>query len=239
MPRHCSVVLAVSLAFLAACGQNRQVSSTSTAAPTTTPDKQESPARAVTAPLPADQRHVQPVDAAGLDERAQAQVASVREATTNGTHPERVSPLIPPAAFDQQAWARDPESYLRVSEPGRVFQTATPGPDVPVLVPSGPVMARIRALGTTALVVRAPAGAPVSWTSGDLGAFDNHLSSITVRADDQGLARVTFTAISGTAASAHILVGSPLASGQVRFTVDVIGGPETSAPPASPQQHSH
>ncbi|MBA3685763.1 MAG: hypothetical protein H0W72_11060 [Planctomycetes bacterium] len=176
----------------------------------------------------------QPIDGAGLDERAQAQIASVREALANRSHPERLSPLVAPAAFDRAAWDRDPEAYLRVIEPGRVYQTAQPGKDVPVLVPIGPVLARIRALSSTTLAVRAPAGAPVSWTSGDLGAFENRLTSITVRANDQGVAAVTFTASPGTSALAHVLVGSPLATGQVHFTVDVIGGAEVNTPPATP-----
>ncbi|MFO0755759.1 MAG: hypothetical protein U0359_04680 [Byssovorax sp.] len=68
----------------------------------------------------------------------------------------------------------------------------------------------------------APAArAPVTFTSFDMGAFDNGLASMTVQADAAGAASVAFTATRGTIDSVHVLAGSPMAVGQVQFLVQV------------------
>jgi len=153
---------------------------------------------------------------------ANPQVASVLEAARSGQHPERLSPWIIPKSFDAAAYRQNPKAYLDVVEPGRVYGTAEPSKTVPVLKPSGGQFFRLEQKQTTTLAVRSvPAKAPVTFTSFDLGAFENGLTSITVAADDQGVAQVKFTAIPGTVADVNILAGSPLASGQVKFTVYV------------------
>lgn len=52
------------------------------------------------------------------------QVASVVEAMKSGTHPERLSALVPPKVFDKAAYEADAKAYLSVVEPGRVWQVA-------------------------------------------------------------------------------------------------------------------
>jgi len=47
------------------------------------------------------------------------------------------------------------------------------------------------------------------------------LSTITVRADDTGLARARYKPSAGTYADVHITAASPLASGRVLFIVEV------------------
>jgi hypothetical protein len=75
------------------------------------------------------------------------------------------------------------------------------------------------------LSVKAAPLSPVSFTSFDLGAFqESKLNSVTVQADKQGIAAVTFVATPGTLNDANILAGSPLSSGQVKFVVDIAGG---------------
>jgi hypothetical protein len=112
-----SVVLTMSLAVLAACGQDRQRTSASTVAPiATASEKTASPERAeaVTAdPLP-DNGHTAAVPA-----DANAQTSSVAEALRAESHPERLSPLVAPPRFDPVAYAKDPAPYLAVTEPGR------------------------------------------------------------------------------------------------------------------------
>ena len=71
------------------------------------------------------------------------------------------------------------------------------------------------------LEVGGVSGMPVTFTSFDLGAFDNDLNSITVRADERGRARVKFTATPGTINDIHILAASPVTSGQMRYLVNV------------------
>ena len=48
----------------------------------------------------------------------------VAEAARSGTHPERLSPMIAPPAFDGDAYRRDPQAYLRDTMPGRAWQCA-------------------------------------------------------------------------------------------------------------------
>lgn len=161
------------------------------------------------------------------------QVKSVADAAQSDQHPERLSPMIAPVAFDQVAWNANPSGYLAVTEPGRVFQTAQPSPTTPILVAEGPTAATVARGESTSLRVKAVPGAAVSWTSFDLGSFDNKLPSITVAADRDGVASVTFTATPGVSGQVNILAGSPMASGQVRFTLTVPGHPITPLPVAA------
>jgi hypothetical protein len=147
---------------------------------------------------------------------------SVAAAAKAGTHPERLTPLMAPAPFAAQRFAADPQAYLDVVEPGRVFQSATPGEGVPALDLVGDALATLVQGGSVELRVRGAPAAPVTFTSFSCGAFANHLTSITVRADATGLASAIFTAPPGTLNDVSILAGSPLASGQVNFCVTVL-----------------
>ena len=152
---------------------------------------------------------------------ANPQVKSVVEARLSGKNPERLTPFLAPQPFDAKSYEADPEKYLSVVEPGRVFQTAQPGAKVPQLNPRGSLLRSMIQGDTVTLEVLAPAGAPVTFTSFDLGAFENKLTSMTVKADKRGLASVKFTATPGTIGNCSILAGCPVASGQVRFMMDI------------------
>ena len=62
---------------------------------------------------------------------------------------------------------------------------------------------------------------PVTFTSFDLGAFQNKLTSITVQADIDGFAEVTFIATEGTIADCKILASCPETSGRIKFIVNI------------------
>jgi hypothetical protein len=161
-----------------------------------------------------------------LSPMAAAQVRSVAEALRSKQHPERLSMMIESKPFDQAAFDADPDSYLRVIIPGRVFQCAQPGAGVAALRSTGPRQHRIEPGGSVKLEVKGAQRAPVTFTSSDMGAFaENKLNSITVRADENGLASVTFVATPGADGDVNILAGSPLASGQARFVVMVENSP--------------
>ncbi len=165
-----------------------------------------------------------------------ANVASIVEAARTGDHPERLSPLKAPAPFDPAAFRANAKAYLDVSEPGRCFQTATPGEKVPVLTRIGRGSLALK-LGTgVALQVRAPAGAPTSFLSLALGTFDNQLTSITVVADAEGVATATYYATPGVTGEARVLAGSPLASGQVTFQLSILDGKPAPKPPVEEQK---
>lgn len=146
-------------------------------------------------------------------------VALLAEALETGNHPERVVLTSLPEEFDEAAYRADPQAYLSLVEPGRVWQSAQPGPDVPALVAAGNRSHRMRQGESVRLRVIAQSDAPVVFTSMDLGAFSNRLPSITVVADENGLAEAVFTATPGTHNGVNILAASPLASGRVRFRV--------------------
>jgi hypothetical protein len=126
-----------------------------------------------------------------------------------------------PAPFNAEAFAANPQAYLDVVEPGRVFQTATPSPTVPVLTSVGRASHEIPIGGSCALVAKTAPRAPITFTAMDLGTFSNGLTSQTLQADAQGIATATYTASGGVIAGASILAGSPAASGQIKFYVFV------------------
>jgi hypothetical protein len=149
------------------------------------------------------------------------QAASVVEALKNHTHPERLSALVQPAPFDVAKFKADPTAYANEVVPGRVFQSAAPGPNVPVLLPVVPTQLAMVQDQEVILRVRSQPGAAITFSSLDLGRFGNQLVSQTVIADANGIGSVSFTAGPGTVDAVHVLAGSPMASGQVTFDIMV------------------
>jgi len=152
---------------------------------------------------------------------ANDQVKSVVEAHMTKTHPERLSILVPPAPFDKDAYERAPDGYLNAIEPGRVWQTAKPGVGVPRLRSITPRAARVEQGEPLALRVQAVPRAPVTFVALDGGEFQNRLRTITVQADENGIARVTFVGIPGTIDEVKLLAASPLLSGQLQYFINV------------------
>lgn len=153
---------------------------------------------------------------------ANIQVAAVVRSIREQRNFEQVSTLIAPPKFDPQAYQQDPQAYIDRVEPGRVFQVLQPGADTPALRKVGPMYQEIQQGESVYLQVTAPEGAPVTFTSLDLGMFENQLTSITVKADADGLARASFVGTTGTIDDVDILAGSPVTSGNVRFIVHVV-----------------
>lgn len=183
------------------------------AAPTAESEKSEAPLK----PPPQDFGRVVPVKA-----DASPQAAAVSEALKKKDHPERLSALLPAKPFDKAAFEANPNAYLNTVEPGRCFLCAQPGKDVPALAAKTPGMSRIKQGESVKLSVKGAPLAPVSFTSFDLGTFaESKLNCVTVRADKDGVASVTFVATPGALNDCNILAGSPLASGQARFVVEI------------------
>ncbi len=159
---------------------------------------------------------------------ANANTKSIQEALETKQYPERLSSKIHPKPFDTEQYRRDPQAYLNVVEPGRVWQSAQPGPGVEVLKQLSPRFTRIQQTESTKLRVQAVANAPVTFTSFDLGKFQNQLTSVTVAANDEGIAEAEFFGRKGTYNNVNILAASPMTTGQVKFgvfiEVPVVGG---------------
>ena len=161
-----------------------------------------------------------------LDPKLNANVESVYVALTAKAeadkHPERLSPMIAPKQFDLESYQRDPASYLSIVEPGRVWQSAQPGPGVPVLKRISDRRQTLNQGESVRLQVQTAPDAPVTFTSFDLGAFQNQLTSITVASNKEGVAEAVFTGTPGTISKVNILAASPLASGNQKFEMMVL-----------------
>jgi hypothetical protein len=156
-----------------------------------------------------------------VDGNTNPQVRSVSEALRDKNHPERLSALIPPKPFDATSYKSDPKSYLNTVEPGRCFQSAQPGKDVPRLRPLSPQLQSVAQGQFVVLKVQVAPKAPCSFTSFDLGKFQNELTAITVEANEKGEAETKFYGTPGTINEVKILAASPTSSGHARFMVNV------------------
>jgi len=156
-----------------------------------------------------------------IDPDANPQVAAVVKASQEGNRPELLSPAIPAKPFDLVAYQKNPQAWLDSPEPGRVFQPAQPSPETPVLRRRSDYRLPVVQGETVRLAVHAAAGVPVAFTAFDLGVFPNQLTAITVVAGDDGVASTEFLATPGTINDVNILAASPMASGQVKFVVNV------------------
>jgi hypothetical protein len=152
---------------------------------------------------------------------ANPNVKSAVEAIKSKKFPERLTPMIAPKPFDPKAYAENPQAYLDVVEPGRAFAPAAPGKGIPRLRRISPYFQKVAQGGSVKLRASAKPGAPVTFTSLDLGQFSNQLTSITVAANDQGVAEAEFTATPGTIEDVRIIAAGPATSGQMRFIVNV------------------
>ena len=152
---------------------------------------------------------------------ANPQVAAVVQAAREKNRPELFSPVIAPKKFDPEAYAKSPEEYLNSPEPGRVFVPAQPGEDVKEIRRVGGSYLPVVQGESVKLAVEATPGAPVTFTSFDLGLFSNQLTTISVAANERGLAVAEFFASPGTIDKVNILAASPVTSGQVKFVVDI------------------
>ncbi|MEM9347928.1 MAG: hypothetical protein AAGB26_15070 [Planctomycetota bacterium] len=160
---------------------------------------------------------------------ANEQVASVYEVIENRerdphTYAKAVSSLAAADMFDAVKFEKDVDyraSYLNTPQPSRVFQVAQPGPGVPKLRRMTPVYQEVVQGEETQLKVRAVPGAPVTFSSFDLGRFENELTTITVEADATGVAEVAFWGPLGKVDDVNILAASPVTSGQEKLIVHV------------------
>lgn len=155
------------------------------------------------------------------DENLQV-VGLVKELAERDSSLAAKSALFPPEPFDLNTYRADPETYLDKIRPGRAFYPAQPGKDVTPLRPKSPRFAEVLQGETVILKVEADARSPVAFYAADgVGRFDNQLKSITVAANEDGIAEVRYSAVAGTVGLQSILVASPMHSRQLKFVVKV------------------
>ena len=131
------------------------------------------------------------------------------------------SSLFEPEKFDAKAYEADPQNWLSQIRPGRVFQPAQPGDDVAPIKTKSKVFNSILQGEKVVLEAKVEPNAPVSFYVPGVGVLDNQLTTQTIAADENGIARTTFTATKGTKGLVDIVAASPLHSGQLRYRVHV------------------
>jgi len=114
------------------------------------------------------------------------------------------------------------ERLLATVDPDRVYQTAEAKPGVPALEIQGTSERRIQPGQSVTIATQGASDAVVTYMSREGGAFENGQASITVQADDRGLAQATFTAGPGTVDDVYVQIGSPNAIGTVSAVVHVL-----------------
>lgn len=203
----------------------------STAAPTTSdPDTEAVPAPPP--PEPAEGAADDPLAYGtfpAVPADANEQVAKVVAAARSRTDAALQTPVAAIPPFDAKTYREDPQAYLTRAVPARAFQSAAPGQGVPVLRPEGKRFASIAQGESVVLRVRSAPGWPVTFATSDAGLFDNELTTISVEADDEGIAAARFRATTGVVDDVNIQAASPRASGQVQFTVFVRRAPAGDA----------
>ncbi len=152
---------------------------------------------------------------------ANKQVEYVYAALKDHSNPNAYSSFAEAKPFNADAYKADPDKYINSVEPSRVFSAAQPGDGIGVIRPVGKPYHGVVQGEAVTLAVEATPGAPVTMTSFQLGYFENQLTSITVKADDKGVARAIYTAGGGTIDDVQIMAASPMTTGQVKFTVNV------------------
>lgn len=154
--------------------------------------------------------------------QANESTRSVAEALQDKKHPERLSPLILPKPYDDAEFEKDKLKYCNTVEPGRAFQSAQPGPGVPRLQGVSSALSTIAQGEQVALQVRSKPAKPVTLVAFDGGRFaENQLNTVTVVADQNGVATAHYEATTGVISEVNIQAASPVASGQIHFIVNV------------------
>jgi len=133
-----------------------------------------------------------------------------------------LSPFIAPRDFNPTKYKASKKyrtDYLNTHEPGRVYQVAQPGKEVTVLQRVSNVYQEVEQGSKVTLEVKGKPGYPCTFTSMDLGMFENGLTSITKEANSNGKVAVEFHGVPGTIANTNILCSSPVCSTRLKFIV--------------------
>ncbi|OVE82727.1 hypothetical protein BVY04_00220 [bacterium M21] len=152
------------------------------------------------------------------EEKKHPQVRSAIEALNTGKHPERVSAMFPATRFDRNRFVNDKEyreNYLKVAEPGRVFQEDQQAKTQIQRI--SPYFQEVVQGKSILLEVKGAPGMPVSATSFDLGKLGNGLTYETKVFDSKGYAGFKFMGMPGTVNGSNILVSSPACRGRLKF----------------------
>lgn len=127
--------------------------------------------------------------------------------------------------FNRAQYVADPDRYLSQVAGGRIYEVSNPAADVDALAPAGARGFSVPTNGEATLAARTEPGMPVTFTSFGLGEFPaSGLQSISVAADEHGVARAQFRVTPGTVGSCLVTAGSPVRANTLNFLISI---PET------------
>jgi hypothetical protein len=115
----------------------------------------------------------------------------------------------------------NPEAYTVLTRPARVFQSAQPGEGVKPIRSETEFYQEILQGESVRIKVFAEPRMPVTFHTQQLGEFDNRLKTITVAASEEGVAEVTYRAVSGVQGLINVMAASPANSGQLKYLINV------------------
>ena len=124
--------------------------------------------------------------------------------------------------FNRAAYLADPAGYLGQIAGSRIYDVANPAAGLDALAPVGPSGFSVATNTEATLAARTEPGMPVTFTSFGLGQFPaSGMQTVTVAADDQGIARAQFLVNPGTVGSCLITAGSPVVSSTIQYLISI------------------
>ncbi len=134
----------------------------------------------------------------------------------------RRSSLVPAPKFDRTAYEADPQAYLTEIAPGRINQALSPGKDVTPIKRVGNYFHDGVLPGESVkLKVKTEPKMPTTFKA-QLGAFENRLSTITVAANENGIAQVNLKIDGGISGELEVKAVSPVHSDTARWLIEVV-----------------
>lgn len=128
--------------------------------------------------------------------------------------------------FSRAQYVADPDRYLGKVVGGRIYEVSNPAADVDALAPAGARGFSVPTNGEATLAARTEPGMPVTFTSFGLGEFPaSGLQSISVAADEHGVARAQFRVTPGTVGSCLVTAGSPVRANTLNFLITIPEAP--------------
>ena len=155
----------------------------------------------------------------------------VDELKTNPTASRKARSVYAKAEpFLVDEYLKDPDSYLSLIRPSRVYQTATSIPQEPTppgkekveltnLTAKSPLFQWILRGEKVNLSAKGEPGMPITFHLNQYGFFDNQLKTISVKFNEEGIATVVYTAGPGSQGLVNILAASPVHLGQLKYSV--------------------
>ena len=151
-----------------------------------------------------------------------ASTRSIKESIGKPELAYRRGMMHPAPSFDRAEYERDPQKYLDEVAPGRINQSLAPSKDVAAIRRRGKYIYTLVQGESVSLEVIVKPKMPVTFHSPSLGEFESGLTSITVKADENGVARARFTASGGTRGEIDLRAASPVHSDVARWLIEVV-----------------